>query len=47
MTTTLLHPVETSVVFVLTLPLNAMRPFPPIRAPLSTRLLTVDPSPEF
>ena len=24
------HPVETSVVFVLTLPLNAMRPFPPI-----------------
>ena len=23
------HPVETSVVFVLTLPLNAMRPFPP------------------
>ena len=25
----LLHPVETSVVFVLTLPLNAMRPFPP------------------
>ena len=24
------HPVETSVVFFLTLPLNAMRPFPPI-----------------
>ena len=23
------HPVETSVVFILTLPLNAMRPFPP------------------
>ena len=28
------HPVETSVVFVLTLPLNAMRPFSPIWAPL-------------
>ena len=26
----LAHPVETSVVIVLTVPLNAMRPFPPI-----------------
>ena len=41
------HPVETSVVFVLTLPMNAMRPFPPNRAPLSTRLPTVGPSPKF
>ena len=35
------HPVETSVVIVLTLPLNAMRPFPLIWAPLSTRLPSV------
>ena len=41
------HPVETSGVFILTLPLNAMRPFPPIWAPLSTRLPTVGPSPTF